>query len=130
MRLFLAIAVALAGALLAGANELGMRDPLEYPNMLSAPLGKFLKERSLANSRASIPRRAVFGGNILALGVQRVFIVFCYTGYNPMQSGALRQGRIPRRYIVRMKKHAGKDIDSAVLRWEDSQQAAGYTLEH
>jgi len=32
-----------------------------------------------------------------------------------MQSGALRQGRIPRRYIVRMKKQ-GKNLDTAVMK--------------
>jgi hypothetical protein len=28
--------------LLAGAAEITMRDPLAYPNMLSAPLGRFV----------------------------------------------------------------------------------------
>lgn len=40
--------------------------------------------------------------------------VLFISGYNPMQSGAMRQGRIPKRYIVRMKKT--KDIDSAIIR--------------
>jgi hypothetical protein len=41
--------------------------------------------------------------------------VLFISGYNPMQSGSMRQGRIPKRYIVRMKK-TGKDIDSAIIR--------------
>lgn len=73
MRALLALSLALASVLLAAAAESTMRDPLSYPNMLSAPLG-----------------------------------------YNPMQSGSMRQGRIPKRYIVRMKK-TGKDIDSAII---------------
>jgi hypothetical protein len=28
----------------------------------------------------------------------------------------MRQGRIPKRYIVRMKRHKGIDLDSAVIR--------------
>lgn len=40
MRVWLALALSLASFLLAGAADLNMRDPLAYPNMLSAPLGK------------------------------------------------------------------------------------------
>lgn len=42
MRVILLLSLSLASFLLAGAAELNMRDPLAYPNMLSAPLGKYL----------------------------------------------------------------------------------------
>ena len=42
MRVWLALALSLASFLLAGAADLNMRDPLAYPNMLSAPIGKLL----------------------------------------------------------------------------------------
>lgn len=45
----------------------------------------------------------------------RLTMFLFISGYNPMQSGSMRQGRIPKRYIVRMKK-TGKDIDSAIIR--------------
>lgn len=38
-----------------------------------------------------------------------------YAGYNPTMAGKLRQGRIPRRYIVRMKR-GGKDLQSTIAK--------------
>lgn len=121
MRVFVALALSLLSVLLAGASELHLRDPLRYPNMLSAPLGKvYMRGKADYSQRSScracpaqpcLPR-CHFGVDALQSSLKRNYIS---AGYNPMQSGALRQGRIPRRYIVRMKKQ-GKNLDTAVMK--------------
>lgn len=121
MRAFLVLAVSLLGTALAGAAEINMRDPLEYPNMLSAPLGKHAWRRSQL-SRQHLAKRdrsrasAVSVARLLAHTplLTRCKPMLLSAGYNPMQSGAMRQGRVPKRYIVRMKRH--KDMDGAILK--------------
>lgn len=119
MRVCLALALSLASFLLAGAAELNMRDPLAYPNMLSAPLGKSqarLIAVAIAQTVSEDHPPAVFGRERATTPCLSANATALFTGYNPRQSGALRQGRIPKRYIVRMKRHSGTDLDSAIIR--------------
>jgi hypothetical protein len=115
MRVAAAFALAVLGLAVAVAAEFQLRDPLAYPNMLSAPVGEALRcyiglltpslapaQRARAESEAGRGRFA-----LLAL-------CLLHAGYNPTMAGHLRQGRIPRRYIVRM--NGGKDMRKTIAR--------------